>query len=151
MDIDNFILAANSIETTGKVVLLVDELTTNKMFGATKSIAKIIRNLQTIGSDFFKEVEERLLKTNNGITFVWQLGRYINATQISNDKREGLMMFFGFKKGDVELKQQIINLLKEQWSENTSNGFEKIYMLMEKNYSSEDDVVELTVAGAELN
>jgi hypothetical protein len=151
MKIDNDILIQNKIYEHSKLVLLADELNFDQTFGVTKSILKIRRNLHVIGFDLNNEFEKELANANHELICIWQLGRYISVINVKKDKREGIMLFFEFIRGNHAFRQFALQMLESLFCEKVALAFEKHYEEMSAGFSTDDDIVELSVDAYDLN
>ena len=151
MKIDNDILIQNKIYEHSKLVLLADELNADQTFGVTKSVLKIRRNLHVIGFDLNNEFEKELANANHELICIWQLGRYISVINVKKDKREGVMLFFEFIRDNYTFKQFAMQMLGSLFCDRVSLAFEKHYEDMSGGFTSEDDIVELSVDAYDLN
>lgn len=151
MKIDNDILIQNKIYEHSKLVLLADELNFDQTFGVTKSILKIRRNLHVIGFDLNNEFEKELANAQHELICIWQLGRYISVINVKKNKEQGVMLFFEFTRENQAFKQFALQMLESLFCEKVSLAFEKHYEEMTTGFSSDDDIVELSVDAYDLN
>ena len=151
MKIDTDILIQNKIDEHSKLVLLADELNCDQTFGVTKSILKIRRNLHVIGFDLNNEFEKELANANHELICIWQLGRYISVINVKKDKKQGVMLFFEFKKDNYAFRQFALQMLDSLFCERVSVAFEKHYEEMTCGFCADDDIVELSVDAYDLN
>jgi hypothetical protein len=151
MKIDNDILIQNKIYEHSKLVLLADELNFDQTFGVTKSILKIRRNLHVIGFDLNNEFEKELANANHELICIWQLGRYISVINVKKDKKQGVMLFFEFIKGNYAFRQFALQMLASLFCDKVSMAFERHYEEMSSGFSADDDIVELSVDAYDLN
>lgn len=151
MKIDNDILIQNKIYEHSKLVLLADELNFDQTFGVTKSILKIRRNLHVIGFDLNNEFEKELANANHELICIWQLGRYISVINVKKDKQQGVMLFFEFIRGNYAFRQFAMQMLESLFCDKVALAFERHYDEMSSGFSTEDDIVELSVDAYDLN
>ena len=125
-----------------KFRLVVSELTETKNFGFTSNIDKIEYNLNILGTEFKDKFDLHNLFSEDGLTSVFQLGKFISVLERNKAKTKGKMTFFDFMNIG-ETSEGLKDLLKIQFSENIINEWFRIYYLMSSEFDESDDIFEL--------
>ena len=128
---------------TDKYRLLVDDMSNLGTFGVARQIDKILYNIKIIGDDFKIDQELHNVLSRKGLTSVFTLGRFIVVLKIRKDNTEGEMLFFDFEINDINLKNELFNFLKQNFSENIMNEFVKNSNMLNHFFTPEFDVFEL--------
>lgn len=124
-----------------KYRLLVDEISDNSCFGFTADLDKIKYNRELLGEEIDLELTVKTIISNNGTTAVFPLGCFITILEIRKDEKEGRMTFFDYDLGTG--KEEISDLIKNQYSDKIAKEWFRIYNLLKINFTDEYDKFEL--------
>jgi len=151
MKIDNDILLLNNINEHEKLILLVDEINSDKSFGITRSFVKVKRNIQFLGFEIRHEFEKELLRTSKSLICIWELGRFLTLVHVSSNREHGMMLFFENSRKAEPLLHEAADILGRVFPDEVVDNFKKHYEEMRGSFSEEDNVVELSVDAYDLN
>ncbi len=124
-----------------KYRLLVDDISDNKTFGTTDDIHKVRYNRRLFGENFNMDIDIRLPLTDEGLTYVFPVGRFITILRLKKDESEGSMYFFDFNTFND--KSVIQSTLQKDFSERLLKEWFNIYDQLCSGFSDEEDVFEL--------
>jgi len=131
-----------------KVKYIVDDINESKTLGRTKSIDKILYNVERFSSDFH-EILNKSFEKGLGVTCFTIVGRFIVYFSINCTKSKGELIFF-----DTELNlDKALDTIKVLFSDNKKfqDAFMKKYSELENVYQSDYYLAEIAVYDAFFN
>jgi|GEM_PF-5016395 len=126
-----------------KYRIIVDEMRSKRNYGQTYDLDKIAYNLKQFGQELIEEIKIQNLFTTTGVTFVFNLGRFISVLGMAKEENEGSMIFYDF---DVNMSTaEIRELLILRYSEKIVEQFLGLQKQMIANFDINDDKFDLYV------
>lgn len=130
----------NAVVAGSKLIMLVDDVDENGIFGFVDSINKVEYNLRLLGRLIDKSrIEKDLMDTTGVLIYVLPIGRFIVMLEISKDKKTKRMMFFDYR---IDYKG-IDSTIGSHYSKSLINQFKSIKYQMEEHDDEWADVVEI--------
>ena len=129
---------------TKKHLLKVNDISEKKNFGTTTKIQDIEYNIKVLGTEFRERLEISGLFSNEGLTSIFQIGRFIVVLKRNETNTEGKMTFF-----DFDINESVANIKKAlilEYSEEIINQWFKYYYYLNSDFEEEHDIIELVLS-----
>jgi hypothetical protein len=121
-----------------QVTFIVDKIEDDECLGFTNDMTKINHNLQLLPDEFLPKFWHALKQSQNGLTLIITVGRYLCMIAIAKDKSAGSMTFFDTLQKD-ELANKICETLN---STQLKESFMEQHLLLKPHYKKHfNDVV----------
>ncbi len=125
-------------------VFYVNELSDNKDYGKTTDPNSVNRNMKLLGDQFSLNLEiNGMVGVKKSIATVIPIGRYVTIVLFDSAVKRGIMTFINHKSqiSFVEIKKILI----EEYGEDITKEWIRVYDLMKDNFQLNHDNVELVL------
>lgn len=118
-----------------QVIFIVDQLENDECLGFTNDITKINHNLERLPKDFLPTFWRELEQSNDGLTLILSLGRYICIIAMAKNKSKGSLYFFDTQQKDDLAKKICENLNSEPQKIEFMNQHFRLQPFYEEHYN----------------